>query len=81
MYKLPFAERGRNILHERHKRDVYDIHRKKVRTPTPAPPFSQLVLPRLLRAHPTAPAPRQPLLAPVLADVLLSLSLRFRSTA
>jgi hypothetical protein len=30
MYKLPPAERGRNILHERHKRDTYDIHRKKV---------------------------------------------------
>jgi len=31
MYKLPPAERGRNILHERHKRETYDIHRKKVR--------------------------------------------------
>jgi len=30
MYKLPPAERGRNILHERHKRETYDIHRKKV---------------------------------------------------
>ena len=30
MYKLPPTERGRNILHERHKRETYDIHRKKV---------------------------------------------------
>ena len=30
MYKLPPAEKGKNILHERHKRDVYDLHRKKV---------------------------------------------------
>lgn len=30
MYKLPPAERGRSILYERHKRETYDIHRKKV---------------------------------------------------
>jgi len=30
MYKLPPAEKGKNILHERHKRDVYDLHRKKI---------------------------------------------------
>ena len=33
MYKLPPAERGRSILHERHKTYVYDMHQKKVDIP------------------------------------------------